>query len=205
MSRTRWAAAVALSVVLAGRAFGQESGRLTPVTGPMAVNPPPGCVPGEALAPEEVRRLMRFAVVPGGYGEWKNQNCYPRFVDDASLGRTTAPVGIVISVAGRDALVVDVGTAWLEQCRASGLSAVGPDPVTGSELLTVLEAIARSPTLAAEDIREIGLAKGRHGGGAVYALYLGTVRREVLAPCFDDLDGMIAQAEARLSGSAPAR
>jgi hypothetical protein len=156
----------------------------------------PPCVPRESVDPAELQRLFRFASIPDGFAEWQRRDCFPRILDDPTLARTIAPAGTIVTIAGKDAVVRDLGTGWLGDCVAAGVPASGSQAVTGSDLLSVIERIAGTPVLSAADIREIGIAKGRRaeGGGPVFALSLGTLREMVRVQCFEEVGPMVERA-----------
>ena len=169
---------------------------------PPAIHPPPGCLPGEALPVGELERLRRFAAVPNAFTEWERRNCYPRRVDERTLASVSSPVGVIVTLGEQDLLVVDPGTSWLAQCSSLGLVPGGTEEVTGSDLVGLLEAIAATPELVGQDLREIGLAKGqRRGGGNLFALYLGTPKRIVHLQCFEEIRPMVGRAAEALRGS----
>jgi hypothetical protein len=190
------AAGLALLLVLAAAAPVRKA-----VVGlaPPELSPPPPCVPAERLPPGEMERLRRFAALPHGYLEWKERNCFPPRLDDRALSRIVEPAGIVVAIGTHDVLVVDPGRSWAAECAAVGIPGAVPRPVTGSDLLTVLEEIRHRPALASADLREVGLSVARTPDGTqVYALVLGTPRAIVRVQCFEDRAVLAERAEAAL-------
>ena len=161
---------------------------------------PARCVHRQELDPAGYQSLARFLILGGCYAEWANKDCYPARLDDAALAQTEQPVGYVVGFGGREVFVVDPGTMWLTQCPKTGAIATGTIVVTGAKLLALKEHLAAIPAFASVDIREIGFAEARsREARALFALYLGTDRRNVFLPCFENLDAAVAQAAEALA------
>lgn len=152
----------------------------------------PGCVGPGALGPGEQQRLERFAVLPKVWETWQERECYPRILSDEALSRVSRPVGIVISVAGHDALVIDPGHGWLEKCEERGIPVGYVEQVLGADLLRVKERIELSPVLSKLDILEIGLSRGRtKKGRPLHGLYVGTRDRTAMVVCYQSMERLL--------------
>jgi hypothetical protein len=162
---------------------------------------PARCVRREVLDPVAYQSLGRFLILGGCYAEWGAKDCYPERLDDAALALAPRPAGYVVSFApGREAFVVDPGTAWLTQCPKMGSVATDEIRVTGAKFLLLKQHLASLPAFASLDIREIGFAEARsREARALFALYVGTERRNVFLQCFEDLDAAVAQAAETLA------
>jgi len=167
--------------------------------------PPPPCRPAGQLPAGELERLYRFASIPDGFARWKERDCFPQRLDDATLARTVRPMDIVVSVGGKDAFVIDPGNNWLDECANVGIPVTGMRELTGSDLLTVIDHVASDPVLSSSDIREIGVAVGKKAGdsGPVYALVLGTPRSVVRVQCFEDTAVLVERAAAAMRQAQP--
>ena len=161
---------------------------------------PARCVRRQELDPAAYQTLARFLILGGCYAQWGSKDCYPVRLDDATLGQTEQPAGAVVSFAGREAFVVDLGTLWLTQCPKTGMIATGTIQVTGAKFLALKEHLEAMPAFASLDVREIGFGEARaREGRALFALYLGTPRRNVFLPCFDNLDAAVFKAAEALA------
>jgi hypothetical protein len=156
---------------------------------------PSSCLRREALDAAEYQRLWRFLELGGGYRQWADKDCYPKRLDDAALAAAPRAVGVVVSLAGRDAFVVDLNPTWFRNCTKTATPVAGPLDVDGAMILALAQHLATLPALAAADIREIGfgeaVTRDKH---VVFALYLGTGQRSLYLECFDDLDAAVERA-----------
>jgi hypothetical protein len=164
----------------------------------------PACVGIEDLSPGEIETYYRFGALPHGFATWRERNCFPPRLEAEALARTPDPVGTIVSVAGRDAVVVDPGTAWLIECSQAGQPAVGIRGTSGADLVAVIDRIARHPGFSGADIREVGVSMGEpaEGDEPIYALLLGTPRALVRVQCFRDVAALVDRAAEAL-GQAP--
>jgi hypothetical protein len=161
---------------------------------------PPACTRREALDGAEYQRLGRFVALGGGYRQWAEKDCYPVRLDDEALARIDRPVGYVVTIAGHDAFVVDLGPSWFTRCTKTSTPVAGSIAVDGATLLALTRHLAALPEVASLDIREIGFAEARtRDKRAVFALYLATGDRAADIECFEDLDQAVERAAAELS------
>jgi hypothetical protein len=161
---------------------------------------PPSCKRREELDPNEYRRLGRFLSLGGGYRQWLEKDCYPQRLDDPALAQIDRPVGYVVTVAGHDAFVVDLGPTWFNHCTNTSTPVSGSVAVDGSTLLALAQHLASMPSAAALDLHEIGFAEARmRDKRAIFALYLATGDRAANLECFEDLDGAVERAIGELS------
>ena len=162
--------------------------------------PPPSCSRAQELPPGRLEELRRFLPVPEGYAQWRERDCFPPRLDRETLARTIRPYDVIVSVAGAEAVTIDPGSDWLGECARAGLRVSAPHPVTGPDLIAVLDEIAARPDLAATDIREIGLgmATQAENGSPLYSLTLGTPRAVARVQCFEDVGILVERAATAL-------
>lgn len=161
-----------------------------------------GCRNVEAMDPEDLRKLGRFAALPEHFESWRRRNCWPDRLDDARLRTTADPTGAVITVGDRDAFVVGMDPDWITRCPEKPGLRPRLTRVTGADLLAVKQRIAAMPRLQGSDILEIGFGRAEAGSENLFALRLGTRDRATRVECFEDFQELVDKAaEALRPGS----
>ncbi len=167
---------------------------------------PASCLRREALGAAEYQRLWRFLALGGGYRQWPDKDCYPRWLDDAALAASDHPAGHVTSLAGRDVFVVELNPTWFAGCKKTATPVSGSLPVDGAKILALGQHIAAMPPLAGLDLRELGFGEAvMRDKRVLFALYLGTAERSAYLECFEDLDAALDRAVRELTQPAPSR
>ena len=159
-----------------------------------------GCLKAEEMPVQDLRRLGRFAALPNYFSSWRERNCWPQRLEDDRLQKTASPLGTVITVGGRDALVVALDPDWIRRCHEKPGLRPRLVRVTGNDLFAVKERIAASPALGRRDVLEIGFSRAEAGDTNLFALYLGTRDRTARVECFDDFVELLDKSSEALSG-----
>ena len=191
-----------LAVVAALAAAGLALAQAPPPGLPQAPFERPiiGCLKAEEMPVQDLRRLGRFAALPNYFSSWRERNCWPQRLEDDRLQKTASPLGTVITVGGRDALVVALDPDWIRRCHEKPGLRPRLVRVTGNDLYVVKERIAASPSLGRRDVLEIGFSRAEAGETNLFALYLGTRDRTARVECFDDFAELLDKSSEALSG-----
>ena len=159
-----------------------------------------GCLKAEEMPVQDLRRLGRFAALPNYFSSWRERNCWPQRLADDRLQKTASPLGTVITVGGRDALVVALDPDWIRRCHEKPGLRPRLVRVTGNDLFAVKERIAAAPALGDRDVLEIGFSRAEAGDMNLFALYLGTRDRTARVECFDDFRELLDKSAEALAG-----